>query len=185
MLNKRIKKLYLTGGQYKGYKIEVPKSAKPTLSKVRQSVFNMLYSINNDGKLFLDMFSGSGIMALEAISRGYKADALEIEKNAYNQIKSAFLKLKLKPSVILCDAMKYITDKKYDIIYIDPPWKYDYKDIIIKANDLLSQKGLLIIEHDDISNDDFQNIIKNLNISINLVKSKKYGRCLIDVYANY
>ena len=34
--------MYLTGGQYKGNKIEVPKSAKPTLSKVRESVFNIL-----------------------------------------------------------------------------------------------------------------------------------------------
>ena len=62
--------MYLTGGQFKGSKIEIPKSAKPTLSKVRESVFNMLVSYANYGDKFLDMFAGSAIMGLEALSRG-------------------------------------------------------------------------------------------------------------------
>ena len=63
--------MYVTGGQYKGRKVLIPESAKPTLSKVRESTFNILgsYFIKNEGLIFLDLYSGSGIMSLEAISR--------------------------------------------------------------------------------------------------------------------
>ena len=73
----------ITAGKYKGQKITAPdeKITRPTLSKVRMSVFNTLQEmINFEDKSFLDMFSGSGIMGLEAISRGFKSAVL-IEKN--------------------------------------------------------------------------------------------------------
>ena len=67
--------MIITAGIYKGRKIESPdeKITRPTLSKVRMGVFNTLYSIigNFEGKTFLDVFGGSGIMGLEALSRGF------------------------------------------------------------------------------------------------------------------
>ena len=62
----------ITGGIYKGRKIIAPDEniTRPTLSKTRESVFNVLYSlIDFEEKVFLDMFAGSGIMGLEALSR--------------------------------------------------------------------------------------------------------------------
>ena len=61
----------LTGGQFKGLKIEVPNNTKPTLSKVRESVFNILFQYDLKEKKFLDLFAGSAIMGLEALSRGF------------------------------------------------------------------------------------------------------------------
>ena len=55
--------MYLTGGQYKGHKIEVPKNVKPTLSKVRESVFNILMQYDLSGNKFLtyeDKYVGGG-----------------------------------------------------------------------------------------------------------------------------
>ena len=59
--------MYLTAGQYKGTKIDVPNSVKPTLSKVRESIFNMLLQFELEDNSFLDMFCGSGIMGMEAV----------------------------------------------------------------------------------------------------------------------
>ena len=62
----------ITGGKLNSRKIKVLEQTniKPTLSKVRQGIFNSLSTlIDFDGKMFLDMFSGSGIMAFEAYSR--------------------------------------------------------------------------------------------------------------------
>src|SRR5574344_148331 len=73
----------ITAGKYRGRKVIAPdeKIVRPTLSKVRESIFNVLFSmINFQNKSFLDMFAGSAIMGLEALSRGF-SDALEIEKN--------------------------------------------------------------------------------------------------------
>ena len=73
----------ITAGKFKGQKITAPdeKITRPTLSKVRMSVFNTLQAITDfDGKSFLDMYAGSGIMALEAVSRGF-ASAVAIEKH--------------------------------------------------------------------------------------------------------
>ena len=75
--------MIITAGKYKGQKITAPDEniTRPTLSKVRMGIFNTLQSmIDFDGKNFLDMYSGSGIMGLEALSRGFEY-ACCIEKN--------------------------------------------------------------------------------------------------------
>ena len=75
--------MIITAGRFKGQKITAPDEniTRPTLSKVRMSVFNTLQSmIDFEGSSFLDMYAGSGIMGLEALSRGFER-ACAIEKN--------------------------------------------------------------------------------------------------------
>ena len=160
--------MYLTAGQYKGIKIEVPKNVRPTLSKTRQGVFNMLFSINA-GDSFLDMFAGSALMGLEALSRGYKVKEIEISKEAAEIIKKNYSKINVKPDLIVGDALKY-NSEKFDIVYIDPPWQNDYDSIINHAINLLKSDGVIVIEHE-----------KELTISdkLKIIKSKKYGRSRI------
>ena len=102
--------MIITAGSYKGRKIIAPdeKITRPTLSKVRMGVFNTLYSIIGEfeGKSFLDVFAGSGIMGLEALSRGFSLvkgyeknpKILEIAKKNYSN-------LNLKPNIILGDSL--------------------------------------------------------------------------------
>ena len=81
--------MQITGGKYNSRKIKTPEydNIKPTLSKTRQGIFNALSSlIDFDGKLFIDMFAGSGIMSLEAISRGFEVISFEKDKK-YCRIK--------------------------------------------------------------------------------------------------
>ena len=73
----------ITAGKFKGQKIIAPETdlVRPTLSKVRMAVFNVLQSyVDFEDATFLDMYGGSGVMGLEAISRGFKS-ATVIEKD--------------------------------------------------------------------------------------------------------
>lgn len=173
--------MYLTGGQFKGHKIEVPKNTKPTLSKVRESVFNILQQFDFESYTFLDMFAGSAIMGLEAVSRGYNVCEFEINPKTAQIIKKNYEKIKQKPQIIITDSLKFVTDKKFDIIYIDPPWDMDYAPIIYKAYSLLSSVGVIIIEYDKQKAMDLNKIIYEQRLKLQIIKSKKYGRCLIDI----
>ena len=173
--------MYLTGGQYKGSKIEVPNSAKPTLSKVRESVFNILTPYFSENSTFLDMFAGSGIMGLEALSRGYTVIELEINPKSAELIKKNYQKIKHKPSLIITNALKFRTDKKFDVIYIDPPWQTDYTPILIKAESLIKQDGIIVIEYDFTNKKDITKIIEENNLSLEIFKTKKYGRICLEL----
>ena len=173
--------MYLTGGQFKGHKIEVPNNVKPTLSKVRESVFNILMQYDFSDKKFLNMFCGSAIIGLEAISRGYDVVELEINPKIASIIKNNYKKLKLTPNLVVCDSLKFQTCEKFNIIYADPPWDMDYKPIILKACELLSDDGVLILEYDKTKDIDIQAIIDEVSIDFKLIKSKKYGRCLLAI----
>ncbi len=118
----------ITAGKFKGRKVNAPdeKITRPTLSKVRMSVFNTLQAICNfNNNSFLDMFAGSGIMGLEALSRGF-SNVVSIEKNpkAFFVIKDNFSKFNPSPKLLRGDCIK-ISPKlgeKFDVIYIDPPY---------------------------------------------------------------
>ena len=171
--------MYLTGGQYKGRKIEVPSNVKPTLSKVRQGVFNMLNQY--EYTTFLDMFAGSGLMGLEALSRGYKVKEIELSAKNACIIKKNYQNIGLSADITIANALQYKDSEKYDVIYIDPPWDMDYEKIIKKAQDLLKNDGIIIVEFDEQRHIDIQNILNNINSPLNVIKAKKYGRCLISL----
>lgn len=176
--------MYLTGGQYKGQKIEVPNNVKPTLSKVRQSVFNILLQYNLSSNKFLNMFSGSAIMGLEAISRGYCVVELEINPKTAQIIKNNYKKIKLTPKLIICNCLNYKSEEKFDVIYLDPPWDMDYRPIISKASELLKDDGVIIVEFDKTKNIDILDILSQIQTNLEIVKEKKYGRCLITLLQN-
>ncbi len=170
--------MYLTAGLYNRRKIEVPKGVKPTLSKVRQGVFNVLFNLADSNSTFLDMFAGSGIMGLEAVSRGYKVKELEISKDNFRIIKKNYASLNLKADISLCDSLKY-QKEKFDIVYADPPWDMDYLPVIKKGCELLFDKGILVIEFDEYKKMDVKKMLDENNIPFTVVKEKKYGRCLV------
>ena len=163
----------ITGGIFNRQKIKAPDEniTRPTLSKVRMSVFNTLGSIIDfNGKSFLDMYSGSGIMTLEALSRGFEsAVAIEQNKKVYSVIKSNFskyekshdLKLILGDSLKVCQKL----EQKFDVIYIDPPY---YAGIYEKSLDAIKNicNGTVILEH-----------VAEVKIPQNfeILKQKKYG----------
>lgn len=162
--------MIITAGKYKGQKINTPDESitRPTLSKVRMSVFNTLQSIIDfEGKSFLDMYAGSGIMGLEAISRGFEK-AVSIEKNlkAASIIKNNFKKFAHSPKLYIGDSLRIAPklESKFDVIYVDPPY---FSGIYENSLDAIKEitSNIVIMEH--VNEVDFG--------SFNLIKQKKYG----------
>ena len=170
----------ITGGIYNRQKIKAPDEniTRPTLSKVRMSVFNTLGAIIDfRGKSFLDMYSGSGIMSLEALSRGFETVvAIEQNKKVYSVIKSNFLKYEKSHDLklILGDSLKVCSklEQKFDVIYIDPPYFAGiYEKSLEAIKDICG--GIVILEH-----------VTGVEIPQNfeILKQKKYGDKFIDLY---
>lgn len=165
----------ITGGKYNSRKVKTAEfeNIKPTLSKTRQGIFNALSSlIDFEDKVFFDMFSGSGIMGLEAISRGFKVISFEKDKRTAFAIKDAYKSLGLTPELYVGDSIKNIlkVNTKADVIFIDPPYESDLyeKSIeVIKNNNILNEDGIIILEHP---------ISKEIDLKgFELIKTKTYG----------
>lgn len=161
--------MIITAGKFKGRKISVPPEniTRPTLSKVRMSVFNTLQAITKfEGKSFLDMYAGSGIMGLEALSRGF-SNVTAIEKNskAAAIIKGNFKKFEPSPKLIIGDSLKLVAKlENFDVIYIDPPYFAGiYEESLNAVKDIAD--GIVILEH--VTDVDFK--------GFEIVKQKKYG----------
>ena len=166
--------MIITAGKFKGQKVTAPDESitRPTLSKVRMSIFNTLQSmINFEESSFLDMFAGSGIMGLEALSRGF-SQVVSIEKNpkAFQIINSNFKRFAPPPKLIKGDSLKVIPALKenFDVIYIDPPYFSGIYEKSLEAVKNIS-KGIVILEH--VTNVDFADF--------EIIKQKKYGNKLI------
>ena len=158
--------MIITAGIYKGRKIESPdeKITRPTLSKVRMGVFNTLYSIIGDfeGKTFLDVFGGSGIMGLEALSRGFnRVKVFEKNPKVAQILKKNYQTVGLKPDLTIGDSTKLIlkTDEIFDVVYIDPPYMSGiYEDILSKV-----KGNIIIVEHSETIEFDGYEVLKQKN----------------------
>lgn len=162
--------MIITAGRFKGQKIAVPDESitRPTLSKVRMSIFNTLQSlINFEESSFLDMYAGSGVMGLEALSRGFsKACAIEKHPKAAQIIKSNFKKFNPAPKLKIGDSLKIVPalNEKFDVIYIDPPYFSGIYEHSLNAVKNIAS-NIIILEH--VNDVDFS--------TFELIKQKKYG----------
>src|SRR5690606_21137258 len=121
-----------TGGKWRGRGIQSPPRGaeiRPTTSLMRESVFNRVQSMIDGGR-FLDLFAGSGIMGLEALSRG-AAFVLAVEKDPRQirvlrqnaealQADESQYRLMQRDAVAL--AGKKNPDAPFDIVFADPPY---------------------------------------------------------------
>ena len=175
----------ITGGKFNSRKVTAPDSDKvrPTLSKIRESVFNMLSSlIDFEKAAFLDTFSGSGIISLEAVSRGFKKVIL-IEKDYKTAkiIKENYAQLGLEPNLIIKDAVSFLDkiDEKFDVIYLDPPYKevelYNKTLKKIYERGLLNENGVIIAESQ-------KGIKYEVPENFLLIKEKIYGDTVIKIF---
>ena len=172
--------MIITGGKYKVRKIQAPdeKITRPTLSKVRQGIFNSLYSLIGDfeGKSFLDLFGGSGIIGLEALSRGFET-VVVYEKNLKTAtiLKKNYEILNLKPQIKIGDSLRLIqkSDKIFDVIYIDPPYYSGiYEEIFSSIKKNINNDSIIIAEHaSELSIKEFY-----------LIKEKTYGNISISFF---
>lgn len=159
-------------GSARGLKLKAPEglNTRPTADRIKESLFNIISSYLYDAT-FLDLFSGSGAIGIEALSRGAKeAFFVDFDKESINVIKDNIERAKMQEKATIynmsvLDALDKIAleGKVFDIIFLDPP--YD-KGLLIPALEkiqekkLLKQDGFIIceqhIQEEDISLKDFK-----------------------------
>lgn len=149
----------IIAGEAKGKRIECRKGndTRPTQDSVKESLFSIIAPYIPEAR-FLDLFSGTGNIALEALSRGAKrAVMIEKDQEALKYIIKNINNLgyenrarAYKNDVIRAIEILGRKGEKFDIIFMDPPYKDEVCskviESIVKAN-LLDEKGLIICEH--------------------------------------
>ncbi len=166
----------IISGKYRSRKLETPSVTitKPTMDKVKAGIFSSLSSEIINAEI-LDLYAGSGAFSLESVSRGAKSFvAVELNKQAIQVIKNNIKTLELDCdfSVIQSDAITYLNsvDKGFDIIFIDPPYKYNYEEILeaLVNSKACKKSSIIVIETE-----------KEIDLSIiksNNIKEYKYSK---------
>lgn len=154
---------------------------RPTLDRVKEALFNILQFDIKDANV-LDLFSGSGALGIEALSRGAKKAVLcDSSKKAIEIIDKNLVatRLKDKAEIIKKDYLEVLNylkkeTEKFNIIFLDPPYKTDYIyrsiEKILQYN-LLAEDGIIIAETDDENKIEEIKKIKNIEI----YDARKYG----------
>lgn len=151
--------LKILGGEFGGRLLKAPKGTqtRPTTSMLRKAVFDILQP-QIQGAVFLDLFSGSGAMGIEALSRGAKeAVFVDSHREAIHTLREnlALLKIEAKAHVIQNDVFKALKKLQEmnlfcDIIYADPPYDRSklYQEILtfFDRGALLKPEGVLFVE---------------------------------------
>lgn len=145
------------------------KLLRPTSSKVIKSIFDIINNYDFESNIFLDLFSGSGMIAVSAFLKGYEVTAIEKNRKHFELIKKNVKKKNTNIELINNDAVKYLNtvSKKFDVIFIDPPYEkrnlYLTSFEIILNRKLLNDDGIIIFEKSSKINlhfDDEKYIVK-------------------------
>ncbi|MFH2138965.1 MAG: 16S rRNA (guanine(966)-N(2))-methyltransferase RsmD [Candidatus Omnitrophota bacterium] len=178
----------ITSGDFKGRTLKIPKSknVRPTSEKVRQAIFDVLGDFVQ-GKEVLDLFSGSGALGCEALSRGAKGVTfVENRRESVRIIRENLVSLKLdKKCTILAQDVLTVggilakKNKKFQVILADPPYRQDLAKkclLEIVKYDILNAPTIIIIEH--YKKDELPQQLGD----IELWQLKKYGDTFVSFY---
>lgn len=144
----------ITGGALRGRQVQSPPTMKtrPTGSRTREALFNILQGV--EGFRMLDLFAGSGIMGIEALSRGAASVvAVELNHSQAHLVYNAYKSLNLLDRLSLLESNALTLSKEslcanggFDLIYADPPFKdMEYPDLR-KFQEWLNPGGVAVFE---------------------------------------
>ena len=167
----------IISGKYKGRNIEgfTIDGTRPTMDRVKESLFAMIQNYIPNSYV-LDLFSGSGNLAFESLSEGANSAVL-VDSNykAIKVIENNIKNISIDNTKVLNmdykKALEYLKDEKFDIIFLDPPYKTNYIEesikLISKFN-VLSNEGIIVCESDNLDKIIYTDEYK-------CIKDKKYG----------
>lgn len=152
---------------------------RPTADKVRESIFNILRN-RVYGCVFLDLFCGTGAMGIEALSRGAsKVVFNDFAKTSLEVVKKNLRLLGITDGAEIenCDAVGYLsrTTQRFDVIYIDPPYKSDLGVKSLNAVLSVVNDGGVVIFEDEKP---FSGEVVGLKIT----DERKYGRVYLTFF---
>ena len=158
-------------------------ATRPTLDRVKESLFNIIQNDIEDSTV-LDLFSGSGAIGLEFLSRGAKRAVLcDSSKDAIKIIKQNVQKTHFEEKVEVYNMeftklVERLQNQKFDIIYTDPPYATDFIKISLEKiieYELVNENTKIIVETDDETR--ILNQIEKMDVEI--TDKRKYGRATI------
>ncbi len=153
-------------------KARLPKTTRPTTGRAREALFNLLQSrIELENAACLDLFSGTGAVALQCAERGAKiVHAVEIHRNLARQLQEKLSKYsEIQTHVFAVDALAFLRCEQntYDFVFADPPYAMPNKDkLVAQCLNVLNDEGLVALEHP---------FYENYDGVAGFVESRRYG----------
>jgi 16S rRNA (guanine966-N2)-methyltransferase len=173
-------------GKAKGHHLKVPKRAgtRPATDLVRGAIFSILETTTSDWSRVLDLFSGSGALGIEALSRGADwVDFVEQDTRCCSIIRENLEKTKLagQAHVYCCSVAKAISflEEEYSIILMDPPYSDSSIGSIVQqlANSkLVGTKSMVVVTHSP------HLPLEPAYAPLHLLKERRHGDSCIAVY---
>lgn len=177
----------ITSGRFSGISLKTPEGIKvrPTLSKTRQALFNILRPYTADS-VCVDLFAGTGALGFEAISNG-AAKCYFIDNAQAKLIKMNADKLKLKEGETEVLSREWDAglsqlknrDVKADIVFADPPYDMGFVKKLLNSQDLsdiLNDSAVFACESSrDESSEEYPPHFK-------IIRQKEYGQAVITIY---
>mgnify|MGYP004448828515 FL=1 len=176
----------ITGGKLKGRVIKCPDGViRPAMDKMRESVFSILGNL--EGKSWLDLFSGSGTIAIEAVSHGStdvelcEKDKIKVSTVLENvSVTEKECGVKIKCHFMPVEYFIKRCKRQFDYIFFDPPFPYNFHEqIILQAdqNGLLAENGTIMVHRPE------EHFMPDKIGNLKLVDRRTYGRSIVDFYA--
>lgn len=170
-------------GLAKGRKLDTitGTDVRPTTDMVKEAVFSAI-QFDIEGRVFLDLFAGSGQMGIEAISRGAEsATFIDANPDAVNVIKTNLANTGFtdKAKVIRTDYFSFLasTNQKFDITFLDPPYRLGVLDKALRAvTGVMTPHGIIICEHPiDVE-------VPEVLGGFRLDRQRRYSKIIISIY---
>lgn len=172
-------------GKAKGTQLKTPDGmlTRPTTDRVKEALFSIIQFDLPNAKI-LDLFGGTGQLAIEAVSRGAKqAVAVDHSQDAVKLIRENVRRTKLEKEirVVKSDFKQFLGScaEKFDIIFLDPPYALGYLEEslrIISEIDILQSGGIIIAERPIEKELLFQ------NEAFERSKDYKYGKIVLTLF---
>lgn len=175
-------------GRAKGCRLKAPKgwSTRPTADRVKESLFNIIAARVAETEV-LDLFSGTGNLALEALSRGARRATL-VDRDAESvramRENAAHTKLAEQVEIVRGDVLEALTrlrraGRVFSLVFCDPPYRRGLAEAALQALDkpgLLTAGALVIVEHgpEDLREPQYK--------TLRLARQERYGAAVLSFF---
>ena len=175
----------ITGGKLKGRIIKCPDGViRPAMDRMRESVFSIIGDLN--GKSWLDLFSGSGTIAIEAVSRGSKdvelceKDKIKVGTVLENvSVTEKDCGVKIKCHFMPVEYYIKRCKRSFDFIFFDPPFPYKFHEQLVlqcDQNNMLNQTGTILVHRPA------EHFMPDTIGRLTRSDQRIYGRSVVDFY---